>query len=265
MKCTDCGEYKESNNIITNHGNAFIEKNIITDTTVNKLCSALKDGLFLTVCILISVSALFSFFSGKLSVINVLFTVFLWIAYAHSHKNQLNSYHMRLISGTVYTIYIINYVLAILLIFIGIIGSLILKSLIKSNEFIKKLVEITNFYDYVPENLTPMISVLISIASFAILLAAAGVILVNFFGFRKIHEFTKSIYTGLNDNKINFSSVAAAQSWLFVIGGLYIFLAFTSHNTIGAENIHTIMARICEGFAAIFSGALVNKYFCIKL
>ena len=87
----------------------------------DQLLPALKDPLFLVVCILLSISCLLSLSAGSVPLIDILITVFLWLTYAQARKDIADAGHLRCVSGALYAQYVIVYVVAGLLLVVGVI------------------------------------------------------------------------------------------------------------------------------------------------
>ncbi len=226
----------------------------------NKINLALKDGLFLTICVLISISTLFSVIIGGLPIINILLTIFLWLAFYHS-KSNLNSTHIRSISGTVFAYYILLYVIAGVLIFTGTFYSMVLKTMFELSASFPELAELTTYYREILKYNEEFMPIINTIIAFIMFLIAAGIILINIFGIRKIHKFIKSVYQNSDKNNNNFLYAASASSWLFVIGGLNIFISLTTFRSIGLISTLSTLSSISYGVALIFAGVIINKYF----
>ena len=94
----------ENNNLeaeITQCPNFESEEQIVApvQTVADRVLPALKDGIFLAICILMSASCLISLSMDSIPLINILATVFLWLTYAQSRKDIVDAKHLRCVSG----------------------------------------------------------------------------------------------------------------------------------------------------------------------
>lgn len=117
MKCANCGFESEQNYSVCPQCQANTQSN----PAAQKILCVLKDPLFLVICILMSISCAISLAADNLPLINILITVFLWLTYAQSRKEIADAKHLRFISGAVYANYVINYVIAGLVVILGVI------------------------------------------------------------------------------------------------------------------------------------------------
>ena len=84
-----------------------------------KILPALKDKLYLVICILMTVSTGLSIIAGSLPIIEILLTVFSWLVYSAAKKDVADTKNLRCISGAVYANYVIMNVAAVILIVCG--------------------------------------------------------------------------------------------------------------------------------------------------
>lgn len=226
----------------------------------HKIVTALKDTLFLAVCILVSVCCGLSVLSGGLPIIRIFLAVYMWVAYAQTKNNTLNPNHIRNISGTVYASYILNNVLAVFVI-IGGFGFSFAMSYIMSNQemldlFYQELEavggsQIVSIFSKVLVNFAGLIGIAMSVIGIIL-------IVINIIGRKSIHNFVKSIYLNMGMPTEQIQKASNAHVWLIVFGILNALSAFSSENT---------MLLLSEGAfsaALIITAILVKKYFYKK-
>ncbi len=258
MKCLNCGlVYDNELTSCPNCGTvAPVAEPINFNPIGDRVSAALKDNLFLALCISVSASAFFSFLGGGLPVITILLTIFLWITYAKIVKNEDPSESLRCISGTVYAQYIIDKVSAIISIVSGVLlifaGNGILNELEKSssNAELEKLFE---EYPALAE-ITP--TLLLKLIGPCFIILGVLTYLINFFGMKKIHRFIKSAYQGMNFKVPFLVKPKATRNWLIVFAVMY------GLSTLGS--MPYIIALGANGgifVAIIIAIILMNKYF----
>lgn len=263
MKCSNCGyESQEDFIYCTNCGTAVSGAPAVSlNPVADRVLAALKDKLFLVICILMSAATVLPIISGGgLPIINILITIFLWLTYAQSTKNYANPDHIRGISGTVYASYIINNVLAVILVVCGFIVALTFGIVADVAELIDIIkLELNNAgVDLATFGLGEEIFSIIGWAlGFVFVLAGAVMLVFNILGMRKIHRFVKSVYVGILTQNGAFEKPRAARNWL-------IFFAVCSCiSTVSAlgGNIMTLIANGSLAAAEILAIIIINKYF----
>ena len=123
MKCNNCGFESEQEFNYCKQCGAPINIGQVQPVSLNpaadRILPALKDKLFLTMCILFSAACVLNMALDGIPAITILFTVFMWIVYADARKGIVNERHLRNISGTVYASYILGNVVSILFLVVG--------------------------------------------------------------------------------------------------------------------------------------------------
>lgn len=194
----------------------------------------LKCGLFLTVCILQSIATALPLFSGNISVISILFTIFLWLAYYNARKNTPNTItNMRSISGTLFAQYVINWVLCGLSALCGILFVSVAGFIGKNATYLDSFRYDIRRYIYqaiseselgkeIYSNLSYLnaftFATLIIIAAFIFIIIAIVLALFNIFGTRSIHKFAQSLYrreAGVTNTLVK---LGTAKNWMLVFG-----------------------------------------------
>ncbi len=258
MKCLNCGlVYDNELTSCPNCGTvAPVAEPINFNPIGDRVSAALKDNLFLVLCISVSASALFSFLGGGLPVITILLTIFLWITYAKTVKNEDPSESLRCISGTVYAQYIIDKVSAIICIVSGVLlvlaGNGILNEIenLSSNAEYEKLLEKYPAFDEISFTL------FLKLIGPCFIILGVLTYLINFLGMKKIHQFIKSAYQGMNFKVPFLEKPKATKNWLIVFAVIY------GLSTLGS--IPHIIALGTNGgifVALIITIILMNKYF----
>ena len=147
MKCKNCGfENEQGVEYCVNCGESLacdcapmpveaVSLNPAADIVMN----ALRDKLFLVLCVLMTASCAMSIITSGVSLIYILITIFLWLTYADAQKGFANEKHLRVISGTVYAQYIIINVLSVLLLVSGALVGVGFKFVVEDPEFMDML------------------------------------------------------------------------------------------------------------------------------
>ncbi len=259
MKCVNCGfESQENFAFCPNCSAPAVQEAQIVNPAENVILGALKDKLFLVICILMSVTTVLSFAGGGVPVLNILFTVFLWLTYAQATKNIADPKHIRGLSGTVYANYVINYVGCGLMFVCGILCALVFGVLAGNIEVYGALMEELGSFDEFTQNI---IAIILSMSGWVIMAVFAvvgvAILLFNIFAIGKIHRFTKSVYKSLEQCTLNIEKANAAKNWLLVFG---IFGAVSAASALMSGNIIGAVSSGCTAVAEILSYVLIGKY-----
>lgn len=232
---------------------------ISLNPAADHVLGALNSKLFLTVCILFTVSSGLAVFDGNFNVITILLTIFSWLTFSQAKKGLADSSNIRHISGTVYAFYVIEYVLAGLFAVIGLLFSAIFGVISSNTAMISELmseieVEITGY--------GPIVETLLSASSVLVLtifvIAAVIIFLINFFGLRSIHRFIQSLYQSIDAGQIFFVKCTSAKNWLMTFG------VFSAISALSSVSSNTSLALYSEGAMAaalIVASVLVKKNF----
>lgn len=267
MKCNNCGNEIVENSAFCTFCGSPVSPTEPTEAPTSavkqKILNIFKDKLFLVLCILVSVSSVFSIANGNVPLLLILFTIFLWLIYAKAAKNTVDIKNMRCVSGTVFATYVITWVLIGLLGLVSVIG--IVFSLVIGNaaELESIMQEILSEIDYTANGLEMLSS--LTAASFMIIVAVAFImifvicviaIIVNIFGMRSIHKFAKSLYISAEIDNFCIEKLNAAKSWLLVFG---IFTCISALPCI--DNFRAFITSGCLGAAYILAYILIKKHF----
>lgn len=214
MKCNQCGY--ESEQVFPTCPSCGMQSQPV-NTAAAKILPALKDPLFLVLCILMSVSCLFGMASGNFSVITVLLTVFLWLSYAGARKDKLPTNHLRFISGTVFAQYVIVYVIAGLFLLLGVVFALVFNALVDDTELMQGILSgfITSPADLaIFTEALGMISGGVVVVIFGLI--SILLVVINVFSMRYYHGFAQSVYKSLESGTLALKYVKASRAWFIV-------------------------------------------------
>lgn len=260
MKCIKCGfESPENFNFCSVCGQQQTPvEQISINPAADVVMPALKDNLFLAICILITIYCGLSLVSGALPLIQILATVFIWLVYSQSKKGFVSEKHLRSVSGTVYAGYVINNVAFGIIAFCGIIIGGIFNLVVGVTEFTEILAEALAELDMSLSdiNLTDEIFSFVGwFFGFVFLLIAIVGLVVNILGYRKIHRFVKSVYQSVMYGAVNFKNVRGAKNWLMFFG------VCTAISAVGSISSGIAAISIgCLAAAQIIASVLIGKY-----
>ena len=256
MKCYQCG-YESAQDFTYCPECGFAAPTpTVSQTGSQPILSALKDPLFLVLCILTSVSCIFSLAAGSVPLINILITVFLWLTYSQAHKGIADAKHLRCVSGAVYAEYVITYVAAGIVAVCGLIFAAALNFMADNPDYLQTL--ISEFVE-LDEEITAILPMISSISGGVIAVAfffiAVLMVVFNIFSLRYIHRFAKSVYQSVEKNSMELIHLGAAKGWLIVI------TVFSGIGLLGALGDLTAMITNASTFGAtLIPVLLINKY-----
>lgn len=224
MKCAYCGfESEQDFSFCSNCGAAAQSSPAVSmssepvNAASEKVLNALKDSLFLVLCILMSVSCALTLVDSGPDVLSILFTIFLWLVYAQSRKGVANATHLRSVSGTVYAHYVIINVCAILLVVIGAIIGVAFGALSSDLGFLNEILAELDLGAYETEIISQvLVSVSGAVFFFAFALVGALLIVINMFSIRYVHRFAKSVYKSIESGTLALRHTKATYAWLIV-------------------------------------------------
>ncbi len=280
MKCKNCGfEHSDSFEYCPNCGTAVQKEQttqqqyaaqveqVSINPAADKILFALKDNLFLVLCILMSASCVFSMSAEGLPLINILITVFLWLTYADARKGIANENHLRSISGTVYASYVITNVACIILIACGVIFGGLFGMIASAEELVAELQSALSEYNLgeyalniadIPQQ---YIAILGWIVGSVFVFAAVIGLVVNILGMKKIHRFAKSVYQGIIYQNLNFENARSVKNWLIFFA---VCSGISALSTLSSFDVFLMMGTVCSTATLIISAILVDKYFVSK-
>lgn len=256
MKCANCGYESEQDFSFCPGCGAETQQN---NPAAEKILSALKDSLFLVLCILMSASCILTISADGLPLIDILITVFMWLAYAQSRKDIADAKHLRSVSGAVFAHYVIVYVVAGLCLLVGVIFALVFGSLANDPSFMDTLLSgfITSAEDYAMfAQLFASLSggVVMTVFAFVCVL----LVVFNIFSLRYIHGFAQSVYQSVESGNLVLKYKNATRNWLFVLGVINGLSSLTSFG----EGLYTAgLASVVSCAIMIIAGVMINKHF----
>lgn len=259
MKCIQCSFDSEQDFRYCPVCGAEQTAQIVQNSAAQTVLCALKDKLFLALCILVSASCILSLAADIIPLLSILATVFLWITYAKSRQDIADYQQLRRISGTIYAQYVITNVLGVLFMVVGVICIAAFDAIVESSAFLDVITQELGT-DILPiAELTGTIWGAVFVAVFMII--GVLILVLNIFSMRYIHRFVKSIYQSIPNGVLELKHVNAAKVWLFIFGGFSGFSALTS--VLGSQMLIALTNGIGCGIY-IIAGLLVNKYFIPK-
>lgn len=237
---------------------------VIVNPVREKILPFFKDSLFLAMCILVSVSTVFSVFSKNISVLHILFTIFLWLIFSKAKQNAIDIKNMRNVSGTVFAYYVIIWVaigitaLGSVLSIIGLVaaGNAVGFSRLL-NQILSKSSGVIGGSDILSNLISGSMIAAIAIAFIIIILVCCiAASLINIFAMRNIHKFARSLYVSAANGVFAFEEVKATTIWLLILG---IFRGINSLTTI--NDLTAFVANGSISAAYIVAYVLLKKYF----
>lgn len=258
MRCNNCGfENQQDFSFCPQCGNSVFPVAAPQSPAASTVLQALKNPLFLVICILMSVSCLLSLTADGVPLIEILLTVFLWLTYAQSRKDIADAKHLRCVSGTVYANYVINYVVAGLVLLMGVIFSVAFSFLAGDPEFLDAL--LSGIVD--TESLAMVSGIFASVTGGVILFvcafAAAIIIVINIFSLRYIHQFAKSVYQSIETGTLELKAAKATKNWLFVLG---ILSGISALSSLSGGQFVVFLSGGVSCAITIIASLLIKKY-----
>ena len=261
MKCNNCGyECGEDFNFCPNcSAQSAVVAAPIANPVGEKVMAALKSKIFLVICVLLTVaSALSTFLGGGIPAINILYTIFLWIAYAKAQKNIVDTNQLKNLSGTVYAQCVILNVVSTILLVTGVI-SVVLTLVFGAFELPESILAHFGDIDLDISGVLVMLSGWLIFAVFTVL--AVIMLLANIFIWRRIHRFAKSVYQSIDAYTQNLQYADTVNSCLLIFG---LFHAVSAGSLLVDGGFVTAVSNACLAAATIFASQLVGKCFSYK-
>lgn len=270
MKCKNCEfEYQNHYDFCPNCGTPrAVEQPTAEQPTMveavslnpaaDRVMPALRDKLFLALCILMTAACALSLASSGMPLLNILITVFLWITYADAQKGFANEKYLQFISGAVYAQYIITNVISIILIICGVLFGAMFSTMVDDSDFIIEFTKQLEQFGINPVDISQFVSYMtVWFIGGIVAFAGAIMLLFNNLMVRKIHRFAKSVYMGIMYQNTEFENPRTVRNW-------FIFIAVCSGITvIGsiAAGPLVIISNACTLAITIMVIILLDKYF----
>ncbi len=265
MRCNHCGfEHEKDFDYCVNCGTKvekqdyFPAESVSLNPAADIVLPALKDKLFLVLCILMTVTCGLSLAASGMPLLNILITVFLWLTYADAQKGFANEKHLQFISGAVYAQYIIVNVVSVILIVCGALVGVMLSAMVDDSDFIIEFTKQLEQLGINPADASQLISYMTGwVISGMVIFVGIIMLVFNMLMMRKIHRFAKSIYMGIMYQNTNFESPKTVRNWFIfvaVCGGI------TAVSSISAGTL-AILSCACTIAITIMVVILIDKYF----
>lgn len=210
--------------------------------------------MFLTLAILVSASTLFGLFAGTVDVIKVLFTIFVWMAYAAAKKNTLKPSNIRNISGTFCAMKILVWVV------VGCLGFLGILTLIFGSAIGASIADAFNRVSGSSLNLAYAAygSSALSVIIFVAVLIGVALLIVMNLGYITLHKFFKSLYQNLDAGIYSAENAKAASGWSLAFG---IITGLGALGSLNSNNDNSFLSFVAGGSLA---AAFILLYIMIK-
>lgn len=253
--CPNCSKQKEieTNSEPENNSEVLpISLNPAADIVLN----ALKDKLFLVVCILVSASTIFNLANDVVNIIGILMSVFLWLTYVSAYKGIADENHLRSVSGTYFANYVIMWVGTILVLLMGVLFAVVFGAIATSGELMDSILEELEF-GIANELIGSILSISAVWVFVLFTLIGVALMLVLHFAVRPTHRFIQSVYKSVEAGETSFCSANIAKNWL-LIGGI-----LSGVSALGSlfSSMSGFLAGAASAAASIIGSILIDKYF----
>lgn len=225
-----------------------------------RVLTSMKDSLFLAICILFTIGTAIPALRLNFNVINILLTIFLWLAYSTAQKGDSPKEQLRCLSGTVFASYVVTYVICGVMAFCGLIFILLGGNI---REIFSEIMSINimgiNIYGMMAyEWVRAFGTAIVYLIGFAFIIGAVVVAFLNYFGTRSIHRFVQSVYMGIDDESIQVVKVNTAGVWLLVFG---IFSGFGAVSSLFSGELLAFVSSGAISAAEIIGYVMVKNYY----
>lgn len=266
MKCENCGFDLSDDAIYCRNCGAEVlrPKPVVLNPAVEKLVTVFKDKLVILACILLSVSSIIMIATKGLPIFHILSSVFLWLLYSQAKKGRVKVNQLCALSGTVYAYYVFLNVVYILMIILFLIITILFSFYSPNVDSLLEAMKTTYGFEinsaYIGTWESLLSGAVIVLGIVCILIAAGGLIL-NIIGMRKIHRFIKSTYQGILVQSENFYNPKSAKFWLLFFG---IESALGAIINLLKDGVLSAVARATWATALIIGAVIINKHFISK-
>ena len=264
MKCEHCGFEREDLFAFCPQCGRQVEGvEPLAEQKPNFILQALKDKLFLAICILVSATAALQLLANSGPVLQILLTIFLWLVYAKAQKNEFDAKHLRCVSGTVYAAYVIDYVLAGVFAFLGVVFAIVFGAAASNSEiieeFLSALSDSPELYGIMHEIVSTeeLLSIAGTVFLVGFMVFAVLMVVFNIFSLGRIHKLAKSVYQSGGTERSALKHVKAAKNWLIVLA---VFAILGGLGNLDGATFFSGLASLTDGAAMIISAILIGKY-----
>ncbi|MBQ7045532.1 MAG: zinc ribbon domain-containing protein [Clostridia bacterium] len=260
MRCINCGfDFPDNTEFCPNcgcaapkpQGNSFFNA---ASSAAETVTNVLRDPLFLVICILISASTVIGLLNNTFNIFNILYAIFLWLVYFNSKKEAVDSKLLRNLSGMVFAVFIFNFVIIGIFFLAGITVAAAINLVGSDPELLNQVLNYIGEFD--PASIDAFkdllsLSGFFFFSVFTVLMALSGVL--NFFSYKKIHNFAKSVADSVQNGVLDLKSITATKVWLI------IFAIAEAINIFECRSAFDVASLVCAALAPIFAFCLVNK------
>jgi hypothetical protein len=263
MKCVNCGYECEQDFLYCAACGAPVQPPVQPSFSVNpaaaKLLPAFKDGMFLAICILLTVSAALALIGGSVQLIVILTVIFMWQIFAAARKDVVDVNNMRNVSGAVYANYVIQNVVWIIMAVCGVIFAGAFSYIADNQEAIDMLYDELGTID---ESVSVVLQTIFDLSGWLIaavfIVLAVIALVINIVGYRKLHRLAKSAYQSVEGGDVNLIRNAnATKNWMWLFG---ICSAVSGLDSLSAETALIGLSTLCSAAACIIAAIMVKKY-----
>lgn len=202
------------------------------------LRAAFSDPLFLVMCILLSVSVVFSVFSAfsggtfSLPIINILFVIALWLVFASTKAEgaPLSPGGLKLADGTTTAVFVIYWVI-VGLCAVGTIAGFALSASSTASGYIGSIISqyiFENVYIDIPFAISLFASAVFIVLAVVCVIAAVVMVLINLFLIRNLKKFIHSVRVSSDTGVEDIQKAQTVSTWLIVLA------AFNGISTLSA-------------------------------
>lgn len=246
--------------------------------TAQRITDVLSEKAYLIVTILVTVSAVLNTLSGSLPLLDILLSIFMWMAYSSAKKGSVSYNSLRNISGTLFAEKIICFVVSGIIGFAGI--SVLLADKFYSAEFFDGVtaeleengVDIESFIAEFEDKLGSVtvdnfLKVLVLVMGILMIVISVAILLYALFGIGSIHKCVKSMYKGV-ENGTEIVKLGACRGWVLVASVFWGLEAVGDFNSLMLNEIESdkileftfgIIATGCMAVAGIIAFVLLGR------
>ncbi len=240
--------------------------------TVGQIRNMLASPLMLALCVLVSVSALFSLISGRVNVFAVLYAIAFWIAYSAARSldtemkpgglkmNYYVSKAFMIVMWVAVGLVALGVVLASLAAMFGasLPGIRIFGSGIGILPSSGSIYGLSHSLPFLFDTAAISVSLYFVLIAFALLVACALMVVIQIFYFRSLCRFSRSLYFAANNGRGALIKTKAVRQWSFVLGIISCLSIFAVGW--GLEQNLAALSGVCGGAAMIVGSVMMKKY-----